>query len=71
MVKAYEPLYTVKEVAKLLKTNPQSIYRLIDSKQIVSLRLGSIKIRGTDLERFIEQYPAYDPEKGEIRDGEA
>ncbi len=39
MVKAYEPLYTVKEVAKLLKTNPQSIYRLIDSKQIVSLRL--------------------------------
>ena len=45
MVKAYEPLYTVKEVAKLLKTNPQSIYRLIDSKQIVSLRLGSIKMQ--------------------------
>ena len=60
MVRAYEPLYTVKEAAKLLRVNPQAVYRLINGKQLVALRLGLIKIRGSDLERFIEQYPAYE-----------
>lgn len=71
MVRAYEPLYTVKEAALLLKTNVSSVYRLINDKQLVGLRLGAIKIRGSDLERFIEKYPAYDPDKGGEVDGEA
>ena len=28
VVKEYEPIYTVKEVAKILRTNPQAVYRL-------------------------------------------
>lgn len=63
MVKPYEPLYTVKEVAKILKTNPNAVYALVKNKQLPGLQLGSTKIRGSDLERFVEKYPAMDPEK--------
>ncbi|WP_077611692.1 helix-turn-helix domain-containing protein [Clostridium sp. Marseille-P2415] len=58
MVKTYEPLYTVKEVSKILKTNTDAVYALIKQGQLPCLLLGSKKIRGSDLERFIEQYPA-------------
>ena len=68
MIKAYEPLYTVKEAAKLLKINVSAVYRLINTKQLVGLRLGSVKVRGSDLERFLEQYPALNPE--EAKEGE-
>nr|DAL93860.1 MAG TPA: helix-turn-helix domain protein [Caudoviricetes sp.] len=61
MVKTYEPLYTVKEVAKVLKTNPAGVYELINRGQLPCLTLGAKKVRGTDLERFIEQYPASNP----------
>lgn len=57
MVKPYEPLYTVKEVAKILKTNSDVVYGLIREKQLPGLKLGSTRIRGSDLERFIEKYP--------------
>ena len=68
MVKAYEPLYTVKEAAKVLKVNVSAVYRLINTKQLVGLRLGSVQVRGSDLERFLEQYPALNPE--EAKEGE-
>lgn len=68
IVKAYEPLYTVKEAAKVLKVNVSAVYRLINTKQLVGLRLGSVKVRGSDLERFLEQYPALNPE--EAKEGE-
>lgn len=58
MVEPYEPLYTVKEAAKVLKTNPSFVYECINAGKLQSLLLGSKKIRGTDLERFIETYPA-------------
>ncbi len=64
MVKPYEPLYTVKEVAKILKVNADSVYALINQNQLPGLKLGSIKIRGSDLERFIEKYPAIAQEGG-------
>ena len=65
MVRAYEPLYTVKEAAKILRVNTSAAYRLLNEKQLIGLRLGSIKIRGADLEKFIEQYPAYEPREGD------
>lgn len=66
MVRQYEPLYTVKEAAKVLKTNPSFVYELINNKQLPSLRLGAIKIRGSDLERFIEsQIPELQKTGGE------
>lgn len=58
MVKEYEPLYTVKEVAKILRTNPATVYVYINNGSLPGLRLGSIKVRGSDLEQFIEKYPA-------------
>lgn len=63
MVKIYEPLYTVKEVAKILKINTDAVYAMINEGQLPCLLLGSKKIRGSDLERFIEQYPVSNPEK--------
>lgn len=70
MVKAYEPLYTVKEAAKVLKINVSAVYRLINTKQLVGLRLGSVKVRGSDLERFLEQYPALNPEEAKEEEKE-
>lgn len=67
MVRTYEPLYTVKEVAKILKTNPAGVYELINAGELPCLVLGAKKVRGTDLERFIEQYPASNPRKEEDR----
>lgn len=58
MVKVYEPLYTVKEVSKVLKVNTDAVYDLINAGKLPCLRLGLKKVRGTDLERFIEQYPS-------------
>ena len=58
MVKPYEPLYTVPEVAKILKVNPNAVYSFINSGKLPYLLLGSKKIRGIDLEEFINKYPA-------------
>lgn len=57
MVRPYEPLYTVKEASKVLKMSPTDVYALISKGQLKCLILGSKKIRGSDLEHFIETYP--------------
>lgn len=57
MVEPYKPLYTVSEVSKVLKTNTDSVYALINQGKLPCLVLGLKKIRGSDLERFIETYP--------------
>ena len=75
MVRQYEPLYTVKEAAKVLRVNTQFVYGLINSNKLPGLRLGAIKIRGSDLENFLERYPVMNgKEVGEEEadnDGEA
>lgn len=58
MVEPYKPLYTVKEAAKILKVNVNTVYELINTGQLPRLKLGTIKIRGNDLETFINSYPA-------------
>jgi len=57
MVEPYKPLYTVKETSEVLKVNKGIVYNLVRSGELPHLVLGSIKIRGTDLERFIQSYP--------------
>ncbi|WP_294405781.1 helix-turn-helix domain-containing protein [uncultured Clostridium sp.] len=47
-------LYTVKEASKLLKTDEATIRRLINKGLIKALRLGRIKIRKVEIERFTE-----------------
>lgn len=53
-------LYTVKEVAKLLKTNADYVYNLIKSKLLPVLKIGSFKIRAEALSEFLIKYEGYD-----------
>lgn len=53
-------LYTVKEVAKLLKTNVDYVYGLIKSKLLPVLKIGSYKIRAEALSEFLIKYEGYD-----------
>lgn len=54
MVEPYKPLYTVKEVAAILLVNANTVYDLMNSGELPYLLLGSKKVRGSDLEHFIE-----------------
>ena len=65
MVKEYKPLYGVPEVAEILLIGRSDVYALLNSGKLPYLKLGSRKIRGSDLEKFIETYPVANPEKKE------
>ncbi|EET60381.1 hypothetical protein BRYFOR_07577 [Marvinbryantia formatexigens DSM 14469] len=68
MVEAYKPLYTVRQAAQILLMNVSAVYGLMNTGQLPYLNLGQKKIRGSDLERFIEKYPAAET-KGNCDDG--
>lgn len=53
-------LYTVKEAAKLLKTNPAYVYELIKAGHLPVLKLGSMKIRRVALLEFLEKFEGQD-----------
>lgn len=53
-------LYTVPEVAKLIKTNPAYVYKLINTGLLPALKLGSLKIRKVALEEFLAKYEGKD-----------
>lgn len=53
-------LYTVSEVAKLIKTNPAYVYELIKAGLLPVLKLGSYKIRKVALEEFLAKYEGKD-----------
>lgn len=57
MIEPYKPLYTAPEVAKVLRININAVYDLMNKGKLPYLVLGSKKVRGSDLERFIEKYP--------------
>lgn len=61
MVEPYKPLYTAKQAAQILLINANAVYDLMNTGQLPYLILGSgvgsRKIRGSDLEKFIESYP--------------
>lgn len=46
-------VYTVKEVAKLLHSSPNYIYDLINKGYLPALKLGSVKVLKTSLEKFL------------------
>ena len=46
-------IYTVQEVASLLHSSPNYIYRLIEKGYLPALKLGSIKILKTSLQNFL------------------
>ena len=53
-------LYTVKEVSKIIKTNPSYVYKLINSGKLPAIKLGSYKIRKEALESFLRDYEGCD-----------
>ena len=48
-------LYTVTEVAKLLKVNRNFVYKLINDGELEAVRIGSIKVRKEALNRYVER----------------
>lgn len=53
-------LYTVPEVAKILKTNVNYVYRLYQSGQLKFLKLGRLKCRKSTLEQFLARVDGMD-----------
>lgn len=47
-------LYTVKEVAEILKVNPNRVYELIKKGCLIGLKLGSLKVTNLELVRFFK-----------------
>lgn len=58
MIQPYKQLYTVREVAELLMVNKDFVNTEITKGRLPALNLGRRKIRGSDLERYIESYPS-------------
>ena len=48
------PLYTVTEVAKLLKVNRNFVYDLIRKGELEAVKIGSIKVKQEALNRYIQ-----------------
>lgn len=46
-------IYTVQEVAKMLHSSPNYIYSIIDKGFLPAIKLGSIKILKSTLEKFL------------------
>lgn len=53
-------LYTVPEVAKLLRCNPKRVYDLNKAGLLPFLKLGQLKCRRETLIAFLEKYEGYD-----------
>lgn len=58
MVSPYKPLYTIKEVSELIGCNTGFVYKLVNKKELPCLLINRKKqVRGSDLERWIENHP--------------
>lgn len=53
-------IYTVKEVAELLKTNVDYVHKLRKAGILPFIKLGSYKIRKEALEEFLAKFEGYD-----------
>ena len=47
-------LYTVTEVAKLLKVNRNFVYKIINDGELEAVKIGSIKVRKEALNQYIQ-----------------
>lgn len=65
MVEPYKPLYTAKQVSQILLISVATVYELMNQGELPYLILGkgngSRKVRGSDLERFIEGQKPQEP----------
>ena len=63
MVEAYKPLYTAKQTAQILLVNVATVYGQLPYL-ILGKGNGSRKVRGSDLEKFIESQKPAEPQGG-------
>ena len=47
-------LYTVTEVAKMLKVNRNFVYKIINTGELEAVKIGSIKVRKEALNQYIQ-----------------
>lgn len=70
MVEPYKPLYTAKQVSQILLISVATVYELMNQGELPYLILGkgngSRKVRGSDLERFIEGQKPQEPGKEKL-----
>ena len=55
-----EMLYTVPEVAEILKTNVDYVYKLQRAGLLKFIKIGRLKCRKSTLEEFLERYDGTD-----------
>ncbi len=53
-------LYTVSEVAALLKSNVDYVHKLRKAGLLPFLKIGSYKVRKSSLDAFLERFEGYD-----------
>lgn len=46
-------IYTVQEVAKIIHTSPNYVYKLIEKCYLPAIKLGSVKVLKNTLEQFL------------------
>lgn len=55
-----ERVYTVPEVAEILRSAPDYVYKLRDAGLLKFIKIGKWKCRESTLEAFLEKYDGYD-----------
>lgn len=55
-----EYLYTVEEVAAILKVNKNTVYNLIRKGLLIALKLGRLKVTRTTLITFLKEFDGKD-----------
>lgn len=55
-----EMLYTVPEVAEILKINVDAVYKLQKSGLLRFMKIGRLKCRKSTLEEFLAKYDGFD-----------
>ncbi len=55
-----EMLYTVPEVAQILKTNVDQVYKMQKAGILRFMKIGRLKCRKSTLEQFLEKYDGCD-----------
>lgn len=55
-----DTLYLVSDVAKIIHTNTNYVYKLINTGLLPALKLGKLKVRKMALDEFCRKYEGWD-----------